>query len=222
MAERLSPGLHRRVRDRAVHLGSEGGCSAWSGPRAAGPTGGCCGWISANPLLSVELRKPTFGGPEAEALPSVRVRSAAHAHDPVTAHEPSVACCAGRTGRFARIRTYVPMTNPADPSTPYALVVGDDGLICMDAMDILGDARFRTVEASHGDKAIALLAREQALIVRFSPTSRCPAPATASPCPARLRDDGPTSLSWSPRGRRIRGPATCRAARVSSASPSPP
>jgi CheY-like chemotaxis protein len=57
------------------------------------------------------------------------------------------------------------MTNPADPSTPYALVVGDDGLICMDAMDIPGDARFRTVEASHGDKAIALLAREQALIV---------------------------------------------------------
>ena len=57
------------------------------------------------------------------------------------------------------------MTDPTDPSAPYALVVDDDGLIRMDAMDILGDAGFRTFEASDGDKAMALLAREHELIV---------------------------------------------------------
>lgn len=57
------------------------------------------------------------------------------------------------------------MTDPADPSIPYALVVDDDGLIRMDAMDILQEAGFRTFEASDGDKAIALLAREHALVV---------------------------------------------------------
>ncbi len=56
------------------------------------------------------------------------------------------------------------MTDPADPSIPYALVVDDDGLIRMDAMDILQEAGFRTFEASDGDKAIALLAREHTLI----------------------------------------------------------
>lgn len=56
------------------------------------------------------------------------------------------------------------MTDPADPSIPYALVIDDDGLIRMDAMDILQEAGFRTFEASDGDKAIALLAREHALI----------------------------------------------------------
>lgn len=57
------------------------------------------------------------------------------------------------------------MTDPADPSIPYALVVDDEGLIRMDAMDILQEVGFRTFEASDGDKAIALLAREHALIV---------------------------------------------------------
>ena len=49
------------------------------------------------------------------------------------------------------------MTDPADPSAPYALVVDDDGFIRMDAMDILADAGFRTFEASDGDRAVALL-----------------------------------------------------------------
>lgn len=57
------------------------------------------------------------------------------------------------------------MTDPADPSIPYALVVDDECLIRMDAMDILQEVGFRTFEASDGDKAIALLAREHALIV---------------------------------------------------------
>ena len=57
------------------------------------------------------------------------------------------------------------MTDPTDPSEPYALVVDDDGLIRMDAMDILRGAGFRTFEASDGDKAMALLAREHDLIV---------------------------------------------------------
>ena len=57
------------------------------------------------------------------------------------------------------------MTDPTDPSEPYALVVDDDGLIRMDAMDILRGAGFSTFEASDGDKAMALLAREHDLIV---------------------------------------------------------
>ncbi|KQO87889.1 MAG: response regulator [Methylobacteriaceae bacterium] len=69
------------------------------------------------------------------------------------------------------------MTDPADPSIPYALVVDDEGLIRMDAMDILQEVGFRTFEAGDGDKAIALLAREHALIVLVftdvqMPTSR--------------------------------------------------
>ncbi|MBE7201715.1 MAG: response regulator [Parafilimonas terrae] len=57
------------------------------------------------------------------------------------------------------------MTDSPAPSTPYALVVYDDGLIRMDAMDMLEDAGFRTFEASDGDTAIALLAQNHALIV---------------------------------------------------------
>ncbi len=57
------------------------------------------------------------------------------------------------------------MTDSPAPSTPYALVVDDDGLIRMDAMDMLEDAGFRTFEASDGDTAIALLAQNHALIV---------------------------------------------------------
>jgi CheY-like chemotaxis protein len=57
------------------------------------------------------------------------------------------------------------MTDSPASSTPYALVVDDDGLIRMDAMDILEDAGFRTFEASDGDTAIALLAENHALIV---------------------------------------------------------
>lgn len=53
---------------------------------------------------------------------------------------------------------------PAAPA-PYALVVDDDGLIRMDAADILADAGFRTFEAETGDKAITLLEREQECIV---------------------------------------------------------
>lgn len=57
------------------------------------------------------------------------------------------------------------MSEQSDPNEPYALVVDDDGLIRMDAMDILQDAGFRTFEARDGDKAMELLAREHAVIV---------------------------------------------------------
>lgn len=57
------------------------------------------------------------------------------------------------------------MSEPSDPAEPYALVVDDDGLIRMDAMYILEDAGFRTFEASDGDRAIELLAQENAVIV---------------------------------------------------------
>ncbi len=57
------------------------------------------------------------------------------------------------------------MSEPTDCSVPYALVVDDDGLIRMDAMDILEEAGFRTVEACDGDAALVLLAQRNAVIV---------------------------------------------------------
>lgn len=57
------------------------------------------------------------------------------------------------------------MSGSAQPPAPYALVVDDDGLIRMDAMDILAEAGFCTFEASDGDKAMTLLSREHAMIV---------------------------------------------------------
>lgn len=57
------------------------------------------------------------------------------------------------------------MSEPSDRHALYALVVDDDGLIRMDAIDMLEEAEFRTFEASDGDKAMVLLAREQAVIV---------------------------------------------------------
>lgn len=57
------------------------------------------------------------------------------------------------------------MSDPSDPSAPYALVVDDDGLIRMDAMDILAEAGFRTFEASDGDRAMELLGQRHAVIV---------------------------------------------------------
>lgn len=57
------------------------------------------------------------------------------------------------------------MSDSADQSAPYALVVDDDGFIRMDAMDILQEAGFRTFEASDGDEAMVLLAERHALIV---------------------------------------------------------
>ncbi|MCJ2085038.1 response regulator [Methylobacterium sp. E-005] len=57
------------------------------------------------------------------------------------------------------------MTHPDAASAPYALIVDDDGLIRMDALDILEDAGFRTFEASDGDAAMVLLAEHHASIV---------------------------------------------------------
>ena len=41
---------------------------------------------------------------------------------------------------------------------PFAVVVDDDFLIRMDAMEILGEAGFRVLDAEHGDAALDLLA----------------------------------------------------------------
>ena len=57
------------------------------------------------------------------------------------------------------------MSLPNAIPAPYALVVDDDALIRMTALDILEDAGFRTFEASDGDKAMALLAEQHSLIV---------------------------------------------------------
>jgi CheY-like chemotaxis protein len=49
------------------------------------------------------------------------------------------------------------MSLKPDAPAPYALVVDDDALIRMDALDILSEAGFRTFEAVDGDQAIAVL-----------------------------------------------------------------
>lgn len=47
--------------------------------------------------------------------------------------------------------------NDVAPNSPYALVVDDDFLVRMDAIDILEQAGFRVLEADHGDAAHELL-----------------------------------------------------------------
>lgn len=49
------------------------------------------------------------------------------------------------------------MNEPVDDRRPYALVVDDDALILMHAMDILADAGFRPLEAYSVDAAEAVL-----------------------------------------------------------------
>ncbi|WP_336489552.1 hypothetical protein [Methylobacterium nigriterrae] len=56
------------------------------------------------------------------------------------------------------------MSEPSDQPATYALIV-DDGLIRMDAMDLLEEAGFRTFEASDGNKPMVLLAERHAVIV---------------------------------------------------------
>lgn len=51
------------------------------------------------------------------------------------------------------------------PAAPYALIVEDEGLIRMDAVDILEQAGFRTLEASTGDQAHELLCQHQQEVV---------------------------------------------------------
>ena len=57
------------------------------------------------------------------------------------------------------------MSQPPAFQAPYALVVDDDALIRMAAVDILEDGGFRVFEASDGDKAIAVLAEHHPSIV---------------------------------------------------------
>lgn len=55
--------------------------------------------------------------------------------------------------------------NDAPSNTPScALVVDDDSLIRMDAVDILGDAGFTTFEAASGDQALVVLEDNHACI----------------------------------------------------------
>ncbi|MET7242312.1 response regulator [Methylobacterium sp. EM32] len=49
------------------------------------------------------------------------------------------------------------MTALAPPTSSFALVVDDDALIRMDALTILEEAGFETLEAAHADAAVDLL-----------------------------------------------------------------
>ncbi|MFC6790661.1 response regulator [Methylobacterium komagatae] len=49
------------------------------------------------------------------------------------------------------------MAHPTPSSSPCALVVDDDPFIRMDALDILENAGFDTMEAAHADAALKLL-----------------------------------------------------------------
>lgn len=54
------------------------------------------------------------------------------------------------------------MTPDPSNASPCALVVDDDGMIRMDAVDILEDAGFTTFEAASGDKALLVLEKHHA------------------------------------------------------------
>lgn len=64
---------------------------------------------------------------------------------------------------------------PQHPA-PYALVVDDDALIRIDAMDILEDAGFRTFEAVDPDAAMALLIEHHQQIVLLFTDVEMPGP----------------------------------------------
>lgn len=66
---------------------------------------------------------------------------------------------------FLSVRYLQKMSQSPVSHAPYALVVDDDALIRMTAMDILEEAGFHTFEAADGDAAMALLADKHALIV---------------------------------------------------------
>ena len=60
------------------------------------------------------------------------------------------------------------MSLPASDA-PYAIVVDDDFLIRMDAVQILEEAGFRTLDAEHGDAAFAMLSmRHRDVVLLFS------------------------------------------------------
>ena len=68
------------------------------------------------------------------------------------------------------------MSQPPVSPAPYALVVDDDGMIRMDALDILEEAGFRTFEASDGDAAMVILAEHHASIVLLFTDVQMPGP----------------------------------------------
>lgn len=57
------------------------------------------------------------------------------------------------------------MSSDAEDRRPYALVVDDEALLRMHAMDILEDAGFRSFEAPSVDRALAILHEHHASIV---------------------------------------------------------
>ena len=61
------------------------------------------------------------------------------------------------------------MSRSLSPDGPYALVVDDDFLIRMDAVDILEQAGFRVLDADHGDAAYELLrTRHPEIVLLFT------------------------------------------------------
>lgn len=102
------------------------------------------------------------------------------------------------------------MSDSADPSAPYALVVDDDGFIRMDAMDILQEAGFRTLEASDGDEAMVLLAERHALIVLLFTDVQMPGSRNGFAVARETARQWPHIASWSPPGWPTRSPEICR------------
>jgi len=56
------------------------------------------------------------------------------------------------------------MTHASSNASPCALVVDDDGMVRMAAVDILEDAGFTTFEAASGDKALLVLEEHHACV----------------------------------------------------------
>lgn len=114
----------------------------------------------------------------------------------------------------------MPITDSADPSTPCAL--DDDGLFRMDAMDILHDAGLRTFEASDGDKAMELFAREQAEIVLLFTDVHMPGTREGFAVTRETARRWPHSAMVVASGQAHPGPGASPRARATSASRSPP
>ena len=101
------------------------------------------------------------------------------------------------------------MSTPAGRSLPIALVVEDEALLRILAVEVVEEAGFTAIEARDADEAVVLL-ESRTDITLLSRTSTCPAVWTGSNWPMRCATAGPRSRSWLCRATNDFNPPICR------------
>ncbi len=110
------------------------------------------------------------------------------------------------------------MTHVSSNAAPCALVVDDDGMVRMAAVDILEEAGFTTFAASSGDKALLVLEEHHACIVLLFTDVQMPGVHDGFALARMVARAILTSRSSSRRGRPSPDRTICRTERASSES----